>query len=74
SLSLSLSPFSCIFAGVSASIVFQYYRPQPLWIPISWNFLFLAINVGMAGVLLKEERDATRQDQETAALYDKVLL
>ncbi|CAM9344113.1 unnamed protein product [Ectocarpus sp. 8 AP-2014] len=58
-------------AGVSASIVFQYYRPQPLWIPISWNFVFLAINVGMAGVLLKEERDATRQDQETAALYDK---
>lgn len=58
--------------GVSASIAFQYYRPQPLWIPISWNTIFLFINVGMAGLLLKEERDARQQDQDTAALYDKV--
>eukprot|EP00903_Cladosiphon_okamuranus_P009554 g9098.t1 len=58
-------------AGVSASIAFQYYRPQPLWIPISWNTIFLFINVGMVGLLLKEERDAKQQDEETATLYDK---
>ncbi|CAM9450650.1 unnamed protein product [Scytosiphon promiscuus] len=58
-------------AGVSASIAFQYYRPQPLWIPISWNTIFLIINVSMVGLLLKEERDAERQDQESATLYDQ---
>lgn len=34
--------------------------------------MFLLINVGMAGLLLKEERDAKQQDQDTATLYDKV--
>ncbi|CAN0355341.1 unnamed protein product [Pylaiella littoralis] len=58
-------------AGVSASIAFQYYRPQPLWIPISWNFFFLAINVGMVGLILKERSDAEQQqDGDTAAIYD----
>lgn len=59
-------------SGVSASIAFQYYRPQPLWIPISWNAVFLLINVGMAGLLLKEESDAKQQDEDTATIYDKV--
>lgn len=58
---------------MSASIAFQYYRPQPLWIPISWNTIFLFINVGMVGLLLKEERDAKQQDEDTATLYDKVV-
>lgn len=58
--------------GVSASIAFQYYRPQPLWIPISWNAVFLAINVGMVGLILKEESDAKQQDRDTAAIYDMV--
>lgn len=57
---------------MSASIAFQYYRPQPLWIPISWNVIFLGINVGMVGLILKEESDAKEQDRDTAAIYDMV--
>jgi hypothetical protein len=41
------------FSGISLSVVFQYYRPQPLWIPIKWNALFLLINGMMIAILLK---------------------
>lgn len=61
-------------AGVSCSIAFQYYRPQPLWIPVSWNAIFLGINAGMVALLLKDENDARQQDQDSAALYDRVRL
>lgn len=60
-------------SGVACSIAFQYFRPQPLWIPISWNTLFFSINAGMVCLLLKEESDANKQDQEAAHLYDEVL-
>lgn len=58
-------------AGVSCSIAFQYFRPEPLWIPISWNTVFLGINAGMVGLLLKEENDARQQDKDAATLYDQ---
>lgn len=64
--------FSRHFPGVSCSIAFQYYRPQPLWIPLSWNAIFLAINAGMVCLLLKEDHDAKRQDADAATLYDAV--
>ncbi|CAM9481961.1 unnamed protein product [Ascophyllum nodosum] len=57
--------------GISCSIAFQYFRPQPLWIPISWNAIFLGINAGMVALLLKERHDAGHQDKESAALYDQ---
>ena len=49
-----------IFAasGMSLSIIFQYYREKPLWIPIRWNFLFILINASMIALLLKETADA----------------
>ncbi|CAM9499043.1 unnamed protein product, partial [Sphacelaria rigidula] len=59
-------------AGICCSTAFQYYRPQPLWIPISWNAIFLVINGSMVCLLLKEDHDARRQDEEAAALYDEV--
>ena len=34
-------------SGITLSIIFQYYREKPLWIPIRWNSLFLAINCMM---------------------------
>ena len=41
------------FTGISLSIIFQYYRERPLWIPIKWNALFLLINTVMAMFILK---------------------
>ena len=66
------STYVAALTGVSCSIAFQYYRPQPLWIPVCWNAIFLAINAGMVGLLLKDENDARQQDQDSAALYDRV--
>lgn len=57
--------------GISCSIAFQYFRPEPLWIPLSWNTLFLAINAVMVALLLKERYDAGQLDHDTAALYDQ---
>lgn len=56
--------------GYALSIIFQYYREKPLWIPIRWNTLFLLINVFMIGLLLKEEHDANNIPAEKKALYD----
>lgn len=40
-------------SGITLSILFQYYREKPLWIPIRWNSLFLLINAVMIGYLVK---------------------
>lgn len=45
-------------SGIGLSILFQFYRPQPLWIPIGWNGLFLLINTSMIALLLKERSEA----------------
>lgn len=45
-------------SGIGLSILFQFYRPQPLWIPIGWNGLFLLINASMIGLLLREKSEA----------------
>jgi CRP-like cAMP-binding protein len=57
-------------SGVTLSILFQYYREKPLWIPIRWNSLFLAINLVMIALLMKEENDASNIPAEKKALYD----
>jgi hypothetical protein len=61
-----------IFAisGISLSVVFQYYREKPLWIPIRWNSLFLAINAVMILLLLKENIDADNIPDEEKVLYE----
>jgi hypothetical protein len=56
-------------AGVSLSIVFQYYRAQPLYLPIRWNFLFLLINMVMMGALLKQRFEAAGIPDEQKKLY-----
>ena len=50
-------------------MVFQYYRLQPLWIPIRWNSLLLVINVGMVTVLLWERHQAEQMDPALENLY-----
>lgn len=56
-------------SGLSLSIVFQYYREVPLWIPIRWNSLFFIINIAMIGLLLKKERDAQFLPDEQKELF-----
>jgi CRP-like cAMP-binding protein len=57
-------------SGVALSIVFQYYREKPLWIPIRWNSVFLLINVMMILLLLKEENDANNIPPEKKAMFE----
>lgn len=61
----------CSAGGIVLSMLFQYYRAQKLWIPISWNALFLLINGGMIALLLSERREAARLegDSDEAAVF-----
>ena len=58
-------------AGVSLSMVFQYYRDKPLYLPLKWNFLFLTINIAMLGILIKSARDASVLPDEQKKLYSE---
>jgi hypothetical protein len=58
-------------SGMSLSIIFQFYRPVPLTIPIRWNLLFLAINSVMVAALLKERMEASQMSPQMQDLYDK---
>jgi len=56
-------------SGVFLSILFQYYREVPLWIPIRWNTLFLVINIGMITIIVKQTSDAENMPNEQKLLY-----
>jgi CRP-like cAMP-binding protein len=60
------------FSGICLSVIFQYYREKPLWIPIRWNTLFLLINAVMILALLKEQNDASNIPEEQRFLYKNV--
>lgn len=60
------------FTGISLSILFQYYREKPLWIPIRWNSLFLLINAVMIYLLLNEEDSLSNLPEEMQLLYQNV--
>ncbi len=60
------------FSGITLSILFQYYREKPLWIPIRWNSLFLLINGVMILLLLKDANDADNVPEEQKFLYSSV--
>ena len=45
-------------SGICLSLLFQFFRPQPLWIPLSWNLGFLLINCAMILRLVNEKQDA----------------
>lgn len=64
---LSLRIFAA--SGISLSIIFQYFRDRPLWIPIRWNSLFLLINAVMIGVLVKETLESYMIPEEQEKLY-----
>ena len=60
------------FTGITLSIIFQYYREKPLWIPIRWNSLFLLINGVMIYLLLNEEDSLSNLPVEMQHLYQNV--
>lgn len=62
-----------IFAvsGTLFITAFQYYRPQPLWLPMKWNALFLSVNLYMIAILLKEQYAADNLPREMNDLYAK---
>lgn len=56
-------------SGVTLSIIFQFYRPMPLWIPIRWNFLLLAINGAMCFILINERHQANSMPCEMEIIF-----
>ena len=59
-------------SGLSLSIVFQYYREKPLWIPIRWNSLFLLINFVMIMFIIKEEHEAEKIPDEQKQIFEQL--
>lgn len=55
--------------GIVLSMFFQYYRPQPLWIPIKWNVIFLVINAVMIAQIYYEYMTAENITQEQKSIY-----
>ena len=53
------------------SIVFQYYRPQPLWIPIRWGVVILGINGYMITQLMIERHKANHLSPQLQKIYDE---
>lgn len=53
--------------GLSAAVVFQYFRPAPLWLPLRWNLLFVGINAVWVGRLWWEEHLAHLEITEVGA-------
>lgn len=58
-------------SSISLVMAFNYYRPQPLWVPLRWNSLLLAINGAMIAGLLIERSRADNMPQEMEDLYCK---
>jgi hypothetical protein len=59
-------------SGITLSIIFQYYREKPLWIPIRWNFLFLITNAVLLYLLFKESNDADNLPEEQKLLFTQL--
>lgn len=59
-------------SGLALSIIFQYYRERPLWIPIRWNTLFLLINAIMILLIMKENHDALNMPEEQKDIYERL--
>jgi Popeye protein conserved region len=55
--------------SIALSILFQYYRAMPLWIPIRWNALLLAINTVMTASLIAERRRADNMPKDLEEIY-----
>eukprot|EP00978_Attheya_sp_CCMP212_P009859 scaffold23476_cov53-Attheya_sp.AAC.2 len=45
-------------SSISFTMIYQYFRPRPLYLPLAWNSIFLSLNITMATLLYKEYYDA----------------
>ena len=59
-------------SGIMLSVIFQYYREKPLWIPIRWNAIFLITNIVLLIQLFKEANDADNLPEEQKQLFLEV--
>ena len=58
--------------GIILSMFFQYYRPQPLWIPIKWNVVFLLINAVMIAQIYYEYLTSENITTEQQNIYSNM--
>ncbi|KAL3933365.1 MAG: hypothetical protein SGBAC_010434 [Bacillariaceae sp.] len=56
-------------AATSLALIFQYYRKIPLWIPIRWNLVLVAINATMVTKLHLERQRADAMTPAMQELY-----
>ena len=56
-------------SSTSLAMIFQYYRPKPLIIPLKWNVLVLGINAFMATSLYLERRNAENMSDDMRELF-----
>jgi CRP-like cAMP-binding protein len=59
-------------SGITLSMIFQYYREKPLWIPLRWNSFFFVINTIMIAALVKEANDAANIPEDQKQLYTAI--
>jgi hypothetical protein len=62
---------SLAMSSITLGIIFQFYRAAPLWIPIKWNFMLLAINGVMITTLLAERHRANRMPLKLEMLFQE---
>ena len=58
-------------SGMTAGVIFQYYRAAPLFIPIRWNLLFILMNSVMVLKLLQERNEAEKTPADLLKLYEE---
>ena len=58
-------------SSISLTMIFQYYRPQPLMIPLRWNALFWSINTVMATLLWLERKEAEDMPDDMVHIFTK---
>ena len=52
------------------SVFYNFYIPiEPMWLPIGWNFVFIAVNLYHIAVLMYEKRPVKMNDKN-AELYE----
>lgn len=49
--------------------IFQYYRPNPLTIPLRWNVVFLMTNISLASLLYMERKKSEEMSQDLEKIY-----
>lgn len=53
---------------------FQYFRPQPLWLPLRWNAAFITINLGMILLILKDQKEAEHFPDWEEEIYQELFM